>query len=209
MSLAGIQTSHVQDPILARVGEVPVYQIPTGAQQKNFLQTVSNQFSTSVINYTVTPPKGMAVGRVFMQNWQVTFTIQGTSASGPLLSVGTGFGPRAFPIASATTNVQAQLNSGGLNLQYDVLTALFRLSAFWDQDYTELGTFPNELDQVLILALALSHGFYSFKATEIGSDSVLRGTLWPSMVKAVSEEATQEEGILGSLLFPIRVAVEP
>jgi hypothetical protein len=58
-----------------------------------------------------------------------------------------GFGPRAWPIASCTNNVQCQLNSGGLNLQYDTLSTLFRCRAFWDQDDVELTTFPSSLDQ--------------------------------------------------------------
>lgn len=39
------------------------------------------------------------------------------------------------------------MNSGGLNLQYDILSTLFRLSAFYDSDYTELSSFPSMLDQ--------------------------------------------------------------
>lgn len=105
--LAGIGISHAQDAILARVGETPSYVVPTGAQQRNFQTTTSTSYSNTVINYTVNPPKGMAIDRIFMQNWQVTFSITGVGyAGGPLLQVGTGFGPRAWPIASATTNVQ-------------------------------------------------------------------------------------------------------
>jgi hypothetical protein len=89
----------------------------------------------------------MAVGRIMLQRWQVSSTIIGTQASGPLLQVGTGFGPRQWPISSCISNVQMTINTGSINLQYDILPMLFRCRSFWDIDEIELTTFPNALDQ--------------------------------------------------------------
>lgn len=147
MSLVGLPVQAVQEALLAKIGQRPIYSIPEGPQQLNFQTTTSTNFDTTLINYTLVPPKGMALGRIFLQNWSVNFTITGTSASGPLLQVGTGFGPRAWPIASSINNITAQLNNGGLTLEYDVLSALFACKAMFDQDDQELSTFPSFPDQ--------------------------------------------------------------
>jgi len=59
-------------------------------EQLNFNTTTSTSYSTQIINYNITPPKGMAIGRIFIQHWNVTTTWTGTQASGNLLQVGTG-----------------------------------------------------------------------------------------------------------------------
>lgn len=151
MSLAGLPVVNVEDATLALVNEKPMYGIPTGAEQLTTVITPANGFSINTapntITYNVQPPKGMAIGRVMLQRWQVQSTITGTQGTGPLLQPGTGFGPRQWPISSCINNVQMTINTGSINLQYDVLPMLFRCRAFWDCDEIELTTFPNALDQ--------------------------------------------------------------
>jgi hypothetical protein len=155
MSLAGVPVTHVEDPRLALVNQRPTFGIPTGAEQLNVSITPANGFvpnsAPSTITYNVTPPKGMAMSRVWLQRWQVQSTITGTQGTGPLLQIGTGFGPRQWPISSCINNIQCTLNTGSVNLQNDVLPALFRCRAMWNEDEMELGTFPNGTHRIFCL----------------------------------------------------------
>lgn len=147
MSNAGLQSERIEEALISKLGMVPIYGVVTGADAVNYVPYTSNNYSNTSITYVVQPSDGMVVDRIMMQHWRLAWTIQGTSASGPLLAPGTGFGPRSWPAARCINNVQGSINSGGISVQYDQLGPWFAMKNLWQSDDIELTTFPSMADQ--------------------------------------------------------------
>jgi hypothetical protein len=150
MSRAGLPVVGLEDPVL-RFDEKKLYGIVLGGNATDWRQVACNGTATTTnLSFSTMPPDiGTVIDPKVYMVWNVNIQFTGTSASGPLLQLGTADGLRAYPISAAigTGSIGVTLNNANVTQQMDVITALMRFGDY-DKDIDgQLSTTPAMLDQ--------------------------------------------------------------
>lgn len=150
MSRAGLPVVGLIDPVL-NFGEKKAYGIVLGGSATDWRQyPVNGTATTTSMSFSTPPPDlGTVLDPKIYMVWNVQLTFTGTSASGPLLQLGTADGPRAWPIAAAigTGSIGVSFNNCTVTQNMDVITALMRYGENRKDRLGQLSTTPCMLDQ--------------------------------------------------------------
>lgn len=148
LSLLPLKTVQTLDP-LTKINSSRAYAVLRGGSTVTYQPFIALNSSPSNVNFSCNPPSpGIIVDRTLYMLWAVQLTFTGTSASGPLLQIGSTDAPRAFPIAQSINTSAFTINNANVSIDTNkVINMLLRYSNPRDVSDRDYSLTPSMLDQ--------------------------------------------------------------
>lgn len=127
----------------------PKFLIPTGAQAYSYTQNQANFFSNNLLTWQLTTPSDKSrIDKCFLIQYtvQLVFTGSNSDPSAPLLALGIGDAPSAYPLNHAIGSLNLQLNSQSFAQTNDWIDAILRMDMTPRAHTQQSSMFPCMLD---------------------------------------------------------------
>jgi hypothetical protein len=148
LNLNPLKVVQVIDPV-TKLNSSRSYAILKGGEYVAYQSVSSNAPSPASVVWSANPPSPqIIVDRRLYIFGRIQLTFTGTSASGPLLQIGTNDAPRAFPLQQIINTLAATLNNATVTLnENEVFNTLIRINTSRDVRERDYSSTPHMLDQ--------------------------------------------------------------